>query len=487
LLALFGLTALGSAPGAGAVSAVRHEVYPVPPSGTYTFHGHGYGHGHGMSQWGAYGAAKVAHLSTNQILHFYYPNTTLATRSTDQLIRVLVSAADVPGRGYLQLNPAAGLSVTPIDGTITELPTTTKAGKPITGWRLAKSGARVQLLEHAAGAWTGVSSLGSGAIVTDTATQLPVVEPGGVVSYRGALTAEIVSNALEAVDTVNVEQYLQSVVPAEMPSSWTEAALESQAVAARTYAWHAIRHPKATWYDIDGDTRDQAYGGVGIETDRTTHAIAATAGEVIVDHARSVVLAQYSASDGGWTVAGGTSYLPSKADPYDGMVPNSAHSWTRSVPASQIAAAFPALGSLTGIVVTGRDGDGAWGGRVSTLTLTGSKRDLVVSGADMQAALGLQSSWFRPTPTPAAPTALKVKVDGSTLRVSWGAPARVRGAAPVNGYRVTLGPGTRQRTLGAKAAAKVLSHVGGGSHTVQVVALSVAGASPPATATVTVP
>jgi SpoIID/LytB domain protein len=485
-LVLFGLTAVGVAPAAGASSPAFHEVYPVPPSGTYTFHGHGYGHGHGMSQWGAYGAAKVAHLSTNQILHFYYPNTTLATRSTTRLIRVLVSAANVPARGYLQLNPAAGLSVTPIDGTTTVLPTTNKAGKPVKGWRLAKSGATVRLLERAAGTWTATSSLGSGAIVTDTAEQIPVVEPGGVVSYRGAMTAEIESNALEAVNTVSVEQYLQSVVPAEMPSSWTEAALESQAVAARTYAWHAMRHPKASWYDIDGDTRDQAYGGVGIETDRTTHAIAATAGEVIVDHARSVVLAQYSASDGGWTVSGGTNYLPSKADPYDGMVPNSAHAWTRLVTAARLASAFPAVGTLTGIVVTGRDGDGSWGGRVSTLTLDGSKNNVVVSGTDLQAALGLPSSWFRPTPTPAAPTALKVKASGSTLQVSWGPPARVRGAARVSGFRLMLGPGTRQRTYGAKTSAQVLSHVGKGSHTVQVVALSAAGAGPPATTTVMV-
>jgi SpoIID/LytB domain protein len=485
LLVLVTLGVVGAAPAAGA-GVARHEVYPVPPSGTYTFHGHGFGHGHGMSQWGAYGAAKVAHLSTNQILNFYYPSTTLGTRTTGRLIRVLLSAADASGRGYLQLNPAAGLSVTPFDGATTVLPTANTDGKPVTGWRLAKAGAQVRLLEHAAGAWTAVSTLGSGAIVTDTAAQLPVVEPSGVVSYRGTLTAEVESGALEAVNTVNIELYLRSVVPAEMPSSWTAAALQSQAVAARTYAWHALRYPKASWYDIDGDTRDQAYGGVGVETDRTTNAIAATAGEVIVDGSGSVVLAQYSASDGGWTVSGGTGYLPAHADPYDGMVPNPGHTWTRSVPATQIAAAFPAIGTLTGLVVTGRDNDGAWGGRVNTLTLTGTKRDVLVTGTALQAALGLPSSWFRPTPTPAAPTALKVSVSGSTLRMSWSAPGPVSGAARVSGYRVMLGPGTRRSMLPAATSAAVLTNVGQGGHLVQVVALSAAGAGPPATTTVTV-
>jgi len=63
----------------------------VPPGGGYTIHGLGFGHGHGMSQWGAYGAAKVGQLSANQILHFYYPHTFLATRSTKRQIRVLLS------------------------------------------------------------------------------------------------------------------------------------------------------------------------------------------------------------------------------------------------------------------------------------------------------------------------------------------------------------------------------------------------------------
>jgi hypothetical protein len=74
----------------------RDEVYPTPADAVFVVHGRGSGHGHGMSQWGAYGAAKVAHLSANQILHFYYPHTTLATRSTTRTIRVLLSGSIRP-------------------------------------------------------------------------------------------------------------------------------------------------------------------------------------------------------------------------------------------------------------------------------------------------------------------------------------------------------------------------------------------------------
>src|SRR3954451_2368585 len=90
VLALTGLTvAIGD--DAGAAPIAVHEVSPVPPSGVFTLDGHGYGHGHGMSQFGAYGAAEKG-LTYQQIVGFYYPHTTLASRR-NRTVRVLVSAA----------------------------------------------------------------------------------------------------------------------------------------------------------------------------------------------------------------------------------------------------------------------------------------------------------------------------------------------------------------------------------------------------------
>src|SRR4051794_403579 len=74
-LAAAGLAALAP-PATGAAGSVR-EVYRVPPNGVFTLLGHGWGHGHGMSQYGAYGAAKVRGLDYRRILDFYYPRTDL--------------------------------------------------------------------------------------------------------------------------------------------------------------------------------------------------------------------------------------------------------------------------------------------------------------------------------------------------------------------------------------------------------------------------
>jgi SpoIID/LytB domain protein len=467
-------------------SASHPEIYPVPSGGVFTFHGRGFGHGHGMSQWGAYGAAKVYHLSTNQILHFYYPHTTLATRSTMRTIRVLLTAADAPGRGYLQVNPAAGLAVTVGAAEPRVLPTKNDAHQAITGWRLLRSGTAVHLRDEAAGKWHMFASVGRGATFTDAASVIPVVEPSGVASYRGAMVAELESGALEAVNDVNLELYLQGVVPAEMSSSWPVAALQAQAVAARTYARRGIGHPKASWYDADGDTRDQAYDGVSVEARRSTNAIKATAGEIIVDSSDRAILAQYAAADGGWTVSGGETYLPAKHDPYDGAVPNSAHVWTTSVSAADLVASYPKLGSLTKIEITRRDGDGAWGGRVMALKLVGTKTTVSLSGIDLQFALGLRSPWFRPVPTPGAPTALSAKVAKQTVTATWKAPAAIAGAARVTGYRVTVSPGGHHRQVTAKALTASVPKLAAGTYTVSVVGLSAAGSGPAAVATVKV-
>jgi stage II sporulation protein D len=485
-LALTGLVAIPAAGSAPAKALVRHEVYPVPPGGVYTFHGRGNGHGHGMSQWGAYGAAKVAHLSTNQILHFYYPHTTLATRSTATTIRVLLTAAQAHGRGYVRVNPAAGLAVTLAGGKPAVLATTTVTHHAITGWRLLRNGKVVDLQRLSVGKWATRRAVGTRAAFTDTAQQVPVVEPGGTVSYHGSIVGELESGAMEAVNVVNLELYLRDVVPSEMPSTWSTAALQSQAVAARTYARHGLNNPKASWFDVDGDTRDQAYGGVGVETIRATSAIAATAGEVIVDSHDQAVLAQYASSDGGWTVSGGVAYLPAKADPYDGAIRNSEHAWTRTVSASSLESDFPQVGTLTEIEITGRDGNGVWGGRVTTLKLVGSKATVSLTGADLQSALAFGTTWFRPVPLPAAPSKLTATASGTTVTAKWQAPVSVNGAAAVTGYRFTMSPGGHAQTLGASVRTASVTKLAAGTYTVTVAAISKAGMGRPATTTVKV-
>ena len=75
-----------------------------------------------------------------------------------------------------------------------------------------------------------------------------------------------------------MENYLRSVVPAEMPGGWATEALKAQAVAARSYAarYRANLGGKQV-YDICDTTACQAYYGTGTEFSATNAAVAATA------------------------------------------------------------------------------------------------------------------------------------------------------------------------------------------------------------------
>src|SRR4051794_37146044 len=80
--------ALGLGAATPAVARSSAQVFRVPPNGVFTLRGHGWGHGHGMSQYGAYGAAKVRGLTYQQILDFYYPHTSLAGKPLSTIARV---------------------------------------------------------------------------------------------------------------------------------------------------------------------------------------------------------------------------------------------------------------------------------------------------------------------------------------------------------------------------------------------------------------
>ena len=70
------------------------------------------------------------------------------------------------------------------------------------------------------------------------------------------------------------------------------------------------------------------------------------------------------------------------------------HTWAVKVDDGFIERTWPALGNLTKIVVTGRDGNGDWGGRVTSLTLTGSSGRVTVPGDTFRSMLALRSTWL---------------------------------------------------------------------------------------------
>ena len=84
-----------------------------------------------------------------------------------------------------------------------------------------------------------------------------------------------------AVNELDLEDYIASVVGAEMPSHWPEQALQAQAIAARSYAMAHLARPADRHWNLGDTTRWQAYNGLGSESTRGREAAQATMGLIL--------------------------------------------------------------------------------------------------------------------------------------------------------------------------------------------------------------
>ena len=122
--------------------------------------------------------------------------------------------------------------------------------------------------------------------------------------YRGHFKVINDGNALTVIYDLPLEEYIQGVVPSEMPSSWDIEAHKAQAIAARSYALANMGKRSKYGYDLKDTPEDQAYGGATAETVQTNKAVSDTAGIVLVCQGK-IVPAYYSASAGGQTRSAG--------------------------------------------------------------------------------------------------------------------------------------------------------------------------------------
>ncbi len=395
---------------AGAVAAACTSLAAQPagalvvqPSGSVNVIMLGIGHGHGMSQYGARGAA-IAGLSAPEIVAFYYPGTKLVRRP-DKRIRVQLSAVGP----RLTVAPAADLTVTGVDG---RLPT-----NGVRRYRLVPGsgdGLWLERLGTAPGStWKlAHAKLPDGASF-HRASWAPVrlaLPDGTSRDYFGYLSAWRNTSAgagggVTSVNKVSMDNYTAGVVPEEMPTSWERAAVNAQAIAARTYGAYAVAHPRSRHYDICDTTWCQVYGGHAHydAAGRTMwsdypRAANATADQVL-EYQGTAIFAEFGSSNGGWTVDGGQPYLVSKKDPYDNATTGDPYLFYKKRMSVSSLAGYFGLASVTSVVISKRDGNGTWDGRVVAGYVQGTDgqgnpRKVAASAQDFVSALGLGTTWF---------------------------------------------------------------------------------------------
>src|SRR3954447_3766364 len=334
--------------------------------------GAGWGHGIGMSQYGAQGQAEIGR-NYQQILEHYYTGT-IVSLSRQRSIRVLLLAS----------RPRAAFSGATKIGS--------RGVQPAKTYIATRKGAGL-LVKDSRGKKVGLFT----DVPTVVASSTGFLTLNGSGTYRGTLELrQGTAGGVTAVNALSLDDYVQGVVPGEMPASWAPEALKAQAVAARTYA--LTTDAGGTVFDQFNDTRSQVYRGVTAETAATNAAVRDTANQIVTYQGRAIVTYFFSTS-GGKTEdvqnvfygALAVPYLKSVSDPYDKIAPR--HRWQFG-PYSTKRVKAKLGGLCAGKSRNLRIRQRGSSPRVVRADVVCSRGTRSVSGADIRSAAGLYDTWF---------------------------------------------------------------------------------------------
>lgn len=261
--------------------------------------------------------------------------------------------------------------------------------------------------------------------------------PGSYVTYegkryRGELIITPSNGALLVVNRLGVESYLRGVVPLEIGTRQPgeEAAVEAQAVAARSYTYIHMAEAGNRGFDMYGSIQDQAYGGVDAEKAMSDAAVASTR-DMVIKYAGRIINTPYHSTCGGRTTTVRDVWWRQPDQPYlqpvSDQIPGSSSyycdvsprfRWTATFNADQLrnslekylASVTPAveppvnppstlprtpLGRVTGFRIDGRTASD----RVASVSIQTDRGNYVVRGNDVRFVLrppsgGLLSSTY---------------------------------------------------------------------------------------------
>lgn len=121
-------------------------------------------------------------------------------------------------------------------------------------------------------------------------------------TYKGEMELTLGnSGQLYVVNVLTLEEYLEGVLPGEMPSAFPLEALKAQTIAARTFFLYNFgRRFREEPFDVSDDVRSQAFIGVGKIDKKIEKAIRETRGQVLMYNGK-LCSTPYSAICGGHT------------------------------------------------------------------------------------------------------------------------------------------------------------------------------------------
>ena len=208
--------------------------------------------------------------------------------------------------------------------------------------------------------------------------------------YAGELKVYLNKDNLQIINHLKLEKYLKSVVGSEMPKEFPLAALQAQAIAARTYALKLLGKNKL--FDIHSTQASQVYLGLEAETPKINKAVRST-NKLALFYKDKLIDAVFHSSSGGRTENSGQvwryqlPYLKSVID-YDQN--STKYKWSKKFNSSELDEIFSDLGGLNGIQTTKKSKSN----RVLEIRLFGPNGENEVSGKSFRRKLKLLSTKF---------------------------------------------------------------------------------------------
>ena len=225
--------------------------------------------------------------------------------------------------------------------------------------------------------------------------------------YRGELVITATDSGSLVVNRLPMDDYLRGVVPLEIGNrtSAEMAAVQAQAVAARTYAYKHLNDARP--FDMYATVQDQVYGGVDAENPLSDTAIAST-NDVVVLYNGQPITTPYHSTCGGSTAGVSEVWYDQPDQPYLRPVsdkipgtnnyycdPSPRFSWTQTYDATGLRAVMEKylanytnapkanLGRITDVREEGKTPSG----RVAALTVQTESGSYTLRGNDIRFVL----------------------------------------------------------------------------------------------------
>ncbi len=287
--------------------------------------------------------------------------------------------------------------------------------------------------------------------------------------YRGTIDYVPDGSGLAVINRVDLEDYLRGVLPGEIGSRdpRDRAALQAQAVAARSYAAARMGERRGS-YDVLATVADQVYGGMSVERPETDDAVRATRGLVLTWGDR-IITAPYHSHGGPMTAAADEVFWRRGGEPYLRPVDDRSagggcycdvsgmRGWERRFSLDEIRQLLAQFGRDAGVTASGdvltvSIASRGPSGRVTQLAIGTTGGNVVIHGNDIR-------SVFKTNGAILPSTNFSLEFSGGVLVLrgvgnghgvgmsQWGAIGRARAGQDARSILAAYYPGTRLSPL----------------------------------------